>query len=64
MGLTPSLGVGASTCPPRHSRERTIMATVATDPITMKLDQMFAATDTDSDGYVDWSDYQRLVDRY
>ncbi|MFF8271402.1 EF-hand domain-containing protein [Streptomyces sp. NPDC016562] len=40
------------------------MATVATDPITMKLDQLFAATDTDSDGYVDWSDYQRLVDRY
>ncbi|MFF9870049.1 EF-hand domain-containing protein [Streptomyces sp. NPDC013953] len=40
------------------------MATVATDPITMKLDQLFAATDTDSDGYVDWSDYQRLVERY
>ncbi|NEA46816.1 EF-hand domain-containing protein [Streptomyces sp. SID10815] len=40
------------------------MATVATDLITMKLDRLFAATDTDSDGYVDWSDYQRLVDRY
>ncbi|MFE0257532.1 EF-hand domain-containing protein [Streptomyces sp. NPDC059010] len=40
------------------------MATATTDPISIKLDQMFAATDTDGDGYVDWSDYQRLVDRY
>ncbi|GGX57854.1 EF-hand domain-containing protein [Streptomyces chartreusis] len=40
------------------------MATATTDPISMKLDQLFAATDTDGDGYVDWSDYQRLVDRY
>ncbi|MDV9186856.1 EF-hand domain-containing protein [Streptomyces sp. SR27] len=40
------------------------MTTATTDPITIKLDQMFGATDTDNDGYVDWSDYQRLVDRY
>ncbi|MEV5972950.1 EF-hand domain-containing protein [Streptomyces sp. NPDC051921] len=40
------------------------MATATTDPISIKLDQLFAATDTDGDGYVDWSDYQRLVDRY
>jgi Ca2+-binding EF-hand superfamily protein len=40
------------------------MATATTDPISVKLDQLFRATDTDGDGYVDWSDYQRLVDRY
>ncbi|MFI8192230.1 EF-hand domain-containing protein [Streptomyces sp. NPDC085946] len=40
------------------------MATGITDPITMKLDRLFAATDTDGDGYVDWNDYRRLVDRY
>ncbi|MFJ9821148.1 EF-hand domain-containing protein [Streptomyces sp. NPDC101151] len=40
------------------------MATATTDPISVKLDQLFDATDTDGNGYVDWSDYQRLVDRY
>ncbi|MGA5086076.1 EF-hand domain-containing protein [Streptomyces pseudogriseolus] len=42
------------------------MTTTAADPITVKLDRMFAATDTDTDndGYVEWKDYQRLVDRY
>ncbi|GAA1321053.1 calcium binding protein CalD [Streptomyces sanglieri] len=40
------------------------MTTAITDPMTVKLDQLFGATDTDNDGYVDWSDYQRLVDRY
>ncbi|MYR41634.1 EF-hand domain-containing protein [Streptomyces sp. SID5910] len=40
------------------------MATATADPITMKLDQLFTATDTDGDGYVDWSDHQRIVDRY
>ncbi|WP_329359708.1 EF-hand domain-containing protein [Streptomyces anulatus] len=40
------------------------MATVTADAITIKLDQMFDATDTDNDGYVDWSDYERLVDDY
>lgn len=40
------------------------MTTAVTDPITIKLDRMFAATDTDCDGYVDWSDHERLVDRY
>ncbi|WP_328697988.1 EF-hand domain-containing protein [Streptomyces sp. NBC_00342] len=40
------------------------MTTAVTDPITIKLDRMFAATDTDGDGYVDWSDHERLVDRY
>ncbi|AGS66883.1 EF-hand domain-containing protein [Streptomyces collinus] len=40
------------------------MATATTDPISVKLDQLFTATDTDGDGYVEWSDYQRVVDRY
>ncbi|MGW4891330.1 EF-hand domain-containing protein [Kitasatospora sp. NPDC004240] len=40
------------------------MATATIDPISVKLDRLFSATDTDGDGYVDWSDYQRLVDRY
>ncbi|WP_406349418.1 EF-hand domain-containing protein [Streptomyces sp. NBC_00144] len=40
------------------------MTTATTDPMTLKLDQLFAATDTDGDGYVDWNDYERLVDRY
>ncbi|MFJ9030968.1 EF-hand domain-containing protein [Streptomyces sp. NPDC102274] len=40
------------------------MATATIDPITAKLEQMFDATDTDTDGYVDWTDYQRLIDRY
>ncbi|MDX2395192.1 EF-hand domain-containing protein [Streptomyces sp. DK15] len=40
------------------------MTTSTADPVTIKLDQIFGATDTDNDGYVDWNDYQRLVDRY
>lgn len=40
------------------------MTTTATDPITLKLEALFQATDTDNDGYVDWSDYQRIIDRY
>ncbi|MFF0448087.1 EF-hand domain-containing protein [Streptomyces sp. NPDC004609] len=40
------------------------MATATTDPISIKLDQLFAAIDTNNDGYVDWSDFQHLVDRY
>jgi Ca2+-binding EF-hand superfamily protein len=40
------------------------MATATVDPITVKLDQLFNATDANSDGHVEWSDYQRLIDRY
>ncbi|PZH13354.1 calcium-binding protein [Streptomyces sp. NTH33] len=40
------------------------MATATLDPIAVKLDAMFNATDSDGDGYVDWSDYQRIIDRY
>ncbi|MFF7241701.1 EF-hand domain-containing protein [Streptomyces collinus] len=40
------------------------MATATTDPISIKLDQLFGAADTNNDGYVEWADYQRIVDRY
>jgi hypothetical protein len=35
-----------------------------TDPIVVKLGHLFRASDTDHDGVVDWSDYERLVGRY
>ncbi len=38
------------------------MATL--DPITRRLRQLFAVLDSDSDGFVTWSDYQRIVDKY
>ena len=44
---------------PRKDRRRT-----ATDAIHLKLKQLFNAMDTNNDGYVEWADYQRLVDRY
>ncbi|MFJ6983294.1 MULTISPECIES: EF-hand domain-containing protein [unclassified Streptomyces] len=34
------------------------------DPVVAKLDQLFAMTDTDRDGHVDWNDYRRIIDRY
>ncbi|MYW01146.1 EF-hand domain-containing protein [Streptomyces sp. SID3343] len=40
------------------------MTTAIADPITVKLNALFSVTDTDTDGYVDWADYQRIVDRY
>ncbi|WP_051167403.1 EF-hand domain-containing protein [Actinoplanes sp. N902-109] len=30
----------------------------------MKLGHLFGASDTDGDGFVDWSDYERLISRY
>lgn len=36
----------------------------AADAIDRKLKQLFNAMDTNTDGYVEWADYQRLVDRY
>ena len=39
------------------------MVTAAVDPITMKLDQLFKATDINTDGYVEWSDYELVVIR-
>ena len=36
----------------------------ADDPIAVKLGYLFGASDTDRDGFVDWSDYERLISRY
>ncbi|MGW4158547.1 EF-hand domain-containing protein [Streptomyces sp. NPDC004788] len=37
---------------------------MTTDVITAKLEREFDSKDADQDGYLDWSDYQKLVDRY
>ncbi|MEU8819687.1 EF-hand domain-containing protein [Actinoplanes sp. NPDC048796] len=34
------------------------------DPLAVKLGHLFKASDTDGDGFVDWSDYERLTGRY
>ncbi|MGB6165169.1 MAG: EF-hand domain-containing protein [Pseudonocardiaceae bacterium] len=34
------------------------------DAIKRKLEKLFNATDANNDGYVEWVDYQRIVDRY
>ncbi|MEV7779975.1 EF-hand domain-containing protein [Kitasatospora sp. NPDC088351] len=39
------------------------MATTAPDIITLKIEKIFNALDTDHNGYVEWSDFQQLVDR-
>ncbi|MEU2679108.1 EF-hand domain-containing protein [Streptomyces sp. NPDC007107] len=40
------------------------MTAAAQDVITSKLERTFDIMDSDSDGYLDWQDYQRLADRY
>jgi hypothetical protein len=40
------------------------MTVGADDPIAVKLGYLFGASDTDQDGFVDWSDYERLISRY
>ncbi|MFF3258464.1 EF-hand domain-containing protein [Streptomyces sp. NPDC002932] len=40
------------------------MTAAAQDIVTTKLDRTFDAMDANHDGYVDWSDYQKLADRY
>ncbi|MFE3329109.1 EF-hand domain-containing protein [Streptomyces sp. NPDC059176] len=40
------------------------MTTTAQDVITTKLERMFDSMDANRDGYVDWTDYQKLGDRY
>ncbi|HEX5742122.1 MAG TPA: EF-hand domain-containing protein [Pilimelia sp.] len=40
------------------------MTTTAQDLITLKLARTFDVMDADHDGYVDWTDYQKLADRY
>ncbi|MQS09014.1 EF-hand domain-containing protein [Streptomyces alkaliphilus] len=40
------------------------MTTTAQDIVTLKLEREFDAMDANQDGYLDWSDYQQLADRY
>lgn len=37
---------------------------MTTAAIDLKIKQLFDAMDTNSDGYVEWADYQRVVDGY
>ncbi|MFF8948325.1 EF-hand domain-containing protein [Streptomyces sp. NPDC014940] len=40
------------------------MTTTMQDVITTKLERNFDAMDANHDGYLDWTDYQKLADRY
>ncbi|MER6252767.1 EF-hand domain-containing protein [Streptomyces sp. NPDC001584] len=40
------------------------MTAAAQDVITIKLERTFDTMDANQDGYLDWSDYQKLADRY
>lgn len=40
------------------------MTTTTQDIITLKLARTFDVMDANQDGYVDWTDYQQLADRY
>ncbi len=40
------------------------MTTTVQDIITTKLERQFDSIDANHDGYLDWSDYQKLADRY
>lgn len=40
------------------------MTTAATDSVHQRIGRTFDGLDSNHDGYVDWSDYQNLVDRY
>lgn len=40
------------------------MTTVVQDVITTKLERTFDSMDANRDGYLDWTDYQKLFDRY
>ncbi|MDJ0466673.1 EF-hand domain-containing protein [Streptomyces sp. H27-C3] len=37
---------------------------VTSDPITRRLQRLFAVLDTDEEGFVTWGNYQQIVDRY
>lgn len=37
---------------------------VTSDPITRRLQRLFAALDASEKGFVTWADYQQIVDRY
>ncbi|WP_432096553.1 EF-hand domain-containing protein [Streptomyces sp. bgisy100] len=40
------------------------MATAAADVVGSKIEKIFNALDTDRDGHIDWSDFQRLIDGF
>ncbi|MFH8800335.1 EF-hand domain-containing protein [Streptomyces sp. NPDC017936] len=40
------------------------MATATADAIGLKIKKVFSALDANNDGYVDWSDFQSIIDRY
>ncbi|MEV6612996.1 EF-hand domain-containing protein [Streptomyces sp. NPDC051051] len=40
------------------------MTAAAQDVMTVKLERTFDTMDADHDGYLDWTDYQKLADRY
>lgn len=40
------------------------MVSAAPNIVQLKMGRAFDTMDADNDGYVDWSDYQQLVDRY
>ena len=40
------------------------MTAAVQDVITIKLERTFDTMDANHDGYLDWSDYQKLADRY
>ncbi|MGW3357999.1 EF-hand domain-containing protein [Streptomyces bungoensis] len=40
------------------------MTTMMQDVITTKLERNFDVMDANHDGYLDWTDYQKLADRY
>ncbi|MGW2745617.1 EF-hand domain-containing protein [Streptomyces sp. NPDC001450] len=40
------------------------MTTTAADVVRLKIERAFDTIDADNDGYVDWSDYQQIVDRF
>ncbi|MEV7198932.1 EF-hand domain-containing protein [Streptomyces griseoluteus] len=40
------------------------MTTTAQDIVSAKLERSFDALDVNGDGYLDWSDYEKLGDRY
>ncbi|MGZ9934980.1 EF-hand domain-containing protein [Streptomyces sp. NC-S4] len=40
------------------------MTAAAQDIVTVKLERTFETMDANQDGYLDWTDYQKLADRY
>ncbi|MFJ9562650.1 EF-hand domain-containing protein [Streptomyces fuscichromogenes] len=40
------------------------MNTAARDPVDIKIGHVFDVLDADRDGYVEWADYQSLLDRH